>query len=82
MESATVTYQQTSDPAPLQQQRWKLVLRNARLHTLEWGARDGLIWLHLAKAVTAALLALGIAMTLELPQPRTAMVTVFVLMQP
>jgi uncharacterized membrane protein YccC len=48
----------------------------------EWVTTDGLIWLHLVKTVTAALLALGIAMLLELQQPRTAMTTVFVLMQP
>lgn len=43
---------------------------------------EGLVWLHLLKTVTAALLAMGIAMLLELSSPRTAMVTVFVLMQP
>ena len=48
----------------------------------DWGRTDGLMWLHLLKTVTAALLALGIAMLLELQQPRTAMTTVFVLMQP
>ncbi|MPW20286.1 FUSC family protein [Paraburkholderia sp. CNPSo 3157] len=48
----------------------------------EWTTTDGLVWLHLFKTVTAALLALGIAMLLELQQPRTAMTTVFVLMQP
>ncbi|KVR00147.1 FUSC family protein [Burkholderia ubonensis] len=48
----------------------------------DWAARDGLIWLHLAKTVCAALLAMGIAMQLEMSQPRTAMTTVFVLMQP
>ncbi|ALP64594.1 FUSC family protein [Paraburkholderia caribensis] len=48
----------------------------------EWATTDGLIWLHLFKTVLAALLALGIAMLLELQQPRTAMTTVFVLMQP
>jgi len=48
----------------------------------DWAHTDGLIWLHLFKTVTAALLALGIAMLLELQQPRTAMTTVFVLMQP
>jgi uncharacterized membrane protein YccC len=48
----------------------------------QWMAGDGLVWLHLLKTVTAALLAMGIAMVLELPSPRTAMVTVFVLMQP
>ena len=49
---------------------------------LDWANSDGLIWLHLLKTVTAGLLALGIAMLLDLPQPRIAITTVFVLMQP
>ena len=48
----------------------------------DFAARDGLIWLHLFKTTCAALIALGVAMALELPAPRVAMVTVFVLMQP
>nr|WKF60955.1 p-hydroxybenzoic acid efflux pump subunit AaeB [Paraburkholderia busanensis] len=57
------------------------------LHTLrsalcDWVTGDALIWLHLLKTVAAGLLALGIAMLLDLPQPRIAMTTVFVLMQP
>jgi uncharacterized membrane protein YccC len=48
----------------------------------DWANSDGLTWLHLLKTVTAGLLALGIAMLLDLPQPRIAMTTVFVLMQP
>ncbi|HZZ11109.1 MAG TPA: FUSC family protein [Paraburkholderia sp.] len=48
----------------------------------DWAVTDGLIWLHLLKTVTAGLLALGIAMLLDLSQPRIAMTTVFVLMQP
>ncbi len=48
----------------------------------DWANSDGLIWLHLLKTVMAGLLALGIAMLLDLPQPRIAMTTVFVLMQP
>ncbi|SMG59676.1 FUSC family protein [Paraburkholderia susongensis] len=48
----------------------------------DWVSSHGLIWLHLLKTVTAGLLALGIAMLLDLPQPRIAMTTVFVLMQP
>ena len=51
-------------------------------HSGDWANSDGLIWLHLLKTVTAGLLALGIAMLLDLPQPRIAMTTVFVLMQP
>ena len=62
---------------------WQSVTWRAIVDASEnWAATDGLIWLHLVKTVTAALLALGIAMLLELQQPRTAMTTVFVLMQP
>ncbi len=53
-----------------------------RAAAADFAARDGLIWLHLIKTTAAALTALGIAMTLELPAPPVAMVTVFVLMQP
>ncbi|SAK74350.1 fusaric acid resistance protein [Caballeronia ptereochthonis] len=48
----------------------------------DWLASDGLVWLHLAKTLLAAFLAMGTAMRLELPQPRVAMTTTFVLMQP
>jgi uncharacterized membrane protein YccC len=50
--------------------------------SLEWARTDGLTWIHILKTVGAALLALGIAMKLDLPQPRTAMTTVFIVMQP
>ncbi|CAB3797620.1 p-hydroxybenzoic acid efflux pump subunit AaeB [Paraburkholderia caffeinitolerans] len=56
--------------------------RAARRGLREWQASNGAIWLHLLKTVMAGLLALGIAMRLDLPQPRIAMTTVFVLMQP
>ncbi|RQH01544.1 FUSC family protein [Paraburkholderia dinghuensis] len=48
----------------------------------DWARTDGLVWIYLFKAIIAALLALGIAMKLDLPQPRTAMTTVFIVMQP
>ncbi len=48
----------------------------------DWARTDGLSWLFIFKAVLAALLTLWIAMRLDLPQPRTAMTTVFVVMQP
>ncbi|WEY39803.1 FUSC family protein [Paraburkholderia sp. SUR17] len=48
----------------------------------EWARTDGLTWIYLFKAIAAGLLALGIAMRLDLPQPRTAMTTVFIVMQP
>lgn len=47
-----------------------------------WAHTDGLVWVYLFKSIAAALLALGIAMKLDLPQPRTAMTTVFIVMQP
>ncbi len=56
--------------------------RAAGRYAAQWARTDGLVWLHLAKTVLAALLAMGIAMRLDLAQPRTAMTTVFVLMQP
>ena len=49
---------------------------------IEWARTDGRTWIYLFKALTAAFLALGIAMRLDLPQPRTAMTTVFIVMQP
>lgn len=48
----------------------------------DWARTDGLVWIYVFKAIAAALLALGIAMKLDLPQPRTAMTTVFIVMQP
>jgi uncharacterized membrane protein YccC len=48
----------------------------------DWWREEGLVWVHIAKALLAAFLALGIAMRLDLPQPRTAMTTVFIVMQP
>ncbi|TDV25399.1 putative membrane protein YccC [Paraburkholderia caballeronis] len=48
----------------------------------DWARTDGLTWIYIAKAIGAGLLALGIAMKLDLPQPRTAMTTVFIVMQP
>ncbi|WP_233862920.1 FUSC family protein [Paraburkholderia adhaesiva] len=48
----------------------------------DWARTDGLVWIYLFKAIIAALLALWIAMKLDLPQPRTAMTTVFIVMQP
>ncbi|WGS48783.1 FUSC family protein [Paraburkholderia sp. D15] len=48
----------------------------------DWARHDGLTWIYLFKALAACFLALGIAMKLDLPQPRTAMTTVFIVMQP
>jgi len=49
---------------------------------LDWARTDGLAWIYIFKAVLAALLSLWIAMRLDMAQPRTAMTTVFVVMQP
>lgn len=62
--------------------QWRVMLPALSPAVRDWANSDGLIWLHLLKTVTAGLLALGIAMLLDLQQPRIAMTTVFVLMQP
>jgi uncharacterized membrane protein YccC len=54
----------------------------AREALLGWVRSDGLSWLHIFKTVAAALLVMGLSMRLDLPSPRTAMVTVFIVMQP
>lgn len=48
----------------------------------EWTTVDAPVLIYMAKAVLAALLALWISMTLNLPDPRTAIFTVFIVMQP
>lgn len=63
----------SAHPAPLD------ALRRA---LLEWGRSDGVTWVYIAKVLLAALLTLWLAMRLELPQPSTATITVFIVMQP
>jgi uncharacterized membrane protein YccC len=48
----------------------------------DWARTDGNTWIYLFKALLAAFLTLYIAMKLEMSQPRTAMTTVFIVMQP
>ncbi|MFZ5957960.1 FUSC family protein [Pseudomonas knackmussii] len=48
----------------------------------EWARSDGVTWVYIAKLLTAAMLTLWLAMRLELPQPSTATITVFIVMQP
>jgi len=48
----------------------------------DWARTDGRTWIYLLKALAAAFLSLFVAMKLDLPQPRTAMTTVFIVMQP
>jgi uncharacterized membrane protein YccC len=47
-----------------------------------WAQRDGVTWIYLFKLLTAAFLTYWVALRLELPQPSTALVTVFIVMQP
>ncbi|WP_345987313.1 FUSC family protein [Sulfurimonas sp. HSL1-2] len=49
---------------------------------LEWLATDAPVLTYMAKATFAGLLALVISMTLNLPDPRTAIFTTFLVMQP
>lgn len=48
----------------------------------EWARSDGLTWAFVCKALLTAFLALWLAYRLELPQPGTVLVTVFIVMQP
>ncbi|MGL4315698.1 MAG: FUSC family protein [Pseudomonas sp.] len=48
----------------------------------EWARSDGVTWVYIAKVLLAALLTLWLALRLELPQPGTATITVFIVMQP
>lgn len=47
-----------------------------------WAERDGVTWIYLFKLLAAAFLTYWLALRLELPQPSTALVTVFIVMQP
>lgn len=47
-----------------------------------WARSDGVTWIYIFKVLIAAFMTYWIAMRLELPQPRTAMITVFIVMQP
>jgi uncharacterized membrane protein YccC len=57
-------------------------LTATRTELLGWARGSGLTWLHIVKTVLAALLVMGLSMRLDVPAPRTAMVTVFIVMQP
>jgi uncharacterized membrane protein YccC len=60
----------------------KLGMAALRSAAAAWGRTEGASWLFVTKVSLAALSAMLIAMRLELDQPRTAMITVFVVMQP
>ncbi|HGL4260271.1 FUSC family protein [Burkholderia dolosa] len=48
----------------------------------DWARTDGASWLYLFKALLAAFIAIGVSMRLDLPAPKTALTTVFIVMQP
>lgn len=56
-------------------------LRQMQRGLREWARSDGVTWAYIFKVLLAAFLTLWLAMRFELPQPRTAMITVFIVMQ-
>lgn len=60
----------------------KRFIGTARQDLVAWVKTEGPNWVFAFKISLAAVLAMGISMRLELDQPRTAMITVFVVMQP
>ena len=68
----------TPSPAPLR----SLYSLEWRRGFFDWARSDGVTWVYIFKVLLAAFLTLWLAMRLELPQPRTAMITVFIVMQP
>ncbi|MNM48914.1 p-hydroxybenzoic acid efflux pump subunit AaeB [compost metagenome] len=53
-----------------------------RRAAFDWARSDGVTWIYLLKVLLAAFATLWLAMRLELPQPSTAVITVFIVMQP
>ena len=47
-----------------------------------WARSDGVTWIYIFKVLLAAFTTYWLALRLELPQPRTAVITVFIVMQP
>jgi uncharacterized membrane protein YccC len=47
-----------------------------------WGKSEGWNWIFVFKTTLATLLAMGLSLRFELDQPSTAMITVFIVMQP
>jgi len=71
----------TESPHNLRPLRWLYALEWRR-GFFDWARSDGVTWVYIFKVLIAAFLTLWLAMRLELPQPRTAMITVFIVMQP
>ncbi|WP_429363724.1 FUSC family protein [Paraburkholderia sp. GAS32] len=59
-----------------------LTLTTLNSAAVYWARTAGRTWIYLFKVLAAVFLALFVAMKLDLPQPRTAMLTVFIVMQP
>ncbi|AAO54745.1 putative Fusaric acid resistance protein [Pseudomonas syringae pv. tomato] len=53
-----------------------------RRELYSWARSDGVTWVYIFKVLLAAFLTYWLALRLELPQPHTAMITVFIVMQP
>lgn len=58
---------------------WRRQWRDAALAWLQTDLAD---WVYVFKMVLAGLLALGVGYALDLPSPRSALITVFIVMQP
>lgn len=69
----------SSDTTAAARLPWSQQLKAA---ATDWYQNDRLVWTYIFKMALAALLALGIGMLLDLESPRTAMTTVFIVMQP
>ncbi|CAN7665036.1 FUSC family protein [Caballeronia sp. LjRoot34] len=69
-----------SAPSPIS--HYATTIASLRAAVADWASTDGLTWIYLFKALAATFLSLFVAMKLDLPQPRTAMITVFIVMQP
>ncbi len=59
-----------------------LTAQPLRATLADWGRSEGVVWVFVAKALLTAFLALWLAYRLQLPQPSTVLVTVFIIMQP
>lgn len=59
--------------------KFRLALRQ---EVVAWCKTEGWNWLFVFKTILAAMLAMWISMRFDLDQPRTAMITVFIVMQP
>jgi uncharacterized membrane protein YccC len=71
-----------SAPASPSLERTPRTLRDGYAIVSDWARTDGATWIYIVKALLAAFLTLLIAMRLQMSQPKTAMATMFIVMQP